>query len=394
MKIPSAGTPLAGGDLLSALSGLWKPLTHAFQDSLASRLSVRTVSLNNSGTTSCYLILKTLASQSSRREVVIPAYTAPSLTLPIRKAGLIPRLCDVSIDSLNLEPSALERVIGPQTLCVMPVHMFGLPCNMDEIRRRVRPYSIVIVEDAASSFGSRLNNRETGTLGDVGFFSFNRGKNLATLAGGCIVTENRDLFDQVEKEKQKLPPLNLISQFKLFVKLVGLAAAVRPTGYTLLYEFVKRYKYTTLHTDFESYQYPDVLAGAGVSLMRHADSLLDSRYRNGLTLTAALNDVNGIRLPVLPPNAYPVYNQFPLLVENPERRTRLVKEIVRKTGVEATTLYPEPLHRIYDMGYPDTPDPFPQATFMAKHLLLIPTHPLMTPNLLAQVAEVIRTEVG
>lgn len=394
MKMPSAGTPLSGGDLLSALGGLWTSLTQAFQDSLTARLGVGTLSLSNSGTTSCYLILKTLASQSARREVVIPAYTAPSLTLPIRKAGLIPRLCDVSIDSLNLSPSALEQVIGPQTLCVMPVHMFGLPCDMDEIRRMVRPYSIKIVEDAASSFGSRLNNRETGTLGDVGFFSFNRGKNLATLAGGCIVTDNRDLFEQIEKEKQQLPSLNLASQLKLFVKLIGLATAVRPTGYTLLYGLVKRYKYTTLHTDFESWQYPDVLAGAGVSLMRHADSLLDSRHRNGLTLTAVLKDVSGIRLPVLPSNAYPVYNQFPLLVEDPERRTRLIEEIARKTGVEATTLYPEPLHRIYDLGYPDTPDPFPQATYMAQHLLLIPTHPLMTPELLTRVAGVIRKESG
>lgn len=394
MKMPSAGTPISWSDLLSALSSLRKPMTQAFQDSLAGRLGVDAVSLSNSGTTACYLILKALANESERREVVIPAYTAPSLILPIRKAQLVPRLCEVSIDSLNLDPSALEHAIGPQTLCVMPVHMFGLPCNMDEVRGLIRPHSIKIVEDAASSFGSKLNNRATGTMGDVGFYSFNRGKNLATLAGGCIVSENRDLFEQIEREKRRLPELSRSSQLKLFVRLLGLAAAVRPTGYTLLYGLIKRYKYTALHTVFESWQYPDVLAGAGVSLMRHADSLLESRHRNGLLLAAALKEVDGIRLPVLPPNVYTVYNQFPLLVEHPERRTRMVEQIARRTGVEATTLYPEPLHHIYDLGYPKTPDPFPQATYIARHLLLIPTHPLMTPELLTRVAGVIRKESG
>lgn len=390
-RIPSAGTPLQASDLFTAFRGLWQPYSPVFQDILKTRLGKPYISLVNSGTTACYIILKVLAGRSSRREVVLPAYTAPSLTLPIRKAGLIPRLCEISLDTFNLDPSHLEQAVGPNTLCVMPVHMFGLPCDMDAVRQAIAGQPVYMVEDAASSFGSKLNQQETGALSEVGFFSFNRGKNLSTLSGGSIVTDDAELFDRIEAERRALPELSRKAQYALFLKLVGLAAAVRPLGYTALYPWVKRYKYTALHTDFVSYQYPGVLAGAGVNLMGRADALFDVRRRHGLFLMEALKDIRGIRLPAILPGACPVFNQFPVLVEDPDHRTRLIDEIMRRTGVEATMLYPDPLHRIYEMGYPRAPDPFPNATFMSCHLLLIPSHPLMTRNTLTRIVEIFQT---
>ncbi|HIG47923.1 MAG TPA: hypothetical protein EYQ20_16385, partial [candidate division Zixibacteria bacterium] len=244
IRIPSAGTLLNSHDLLKALSGLWHHHSHTFQAMLRTRLGKSYIIVVNSGTTACYISLKAIAaSRTSRREVVIPAYTAPSITLPIKKAGLIPRLCEVSLDTLNMDPARLEEVIGPNTLCVMPVHMFGLPCDMDAIRKALPDKEMIILEDAASSFGSKLGNRETGALGDIGFLSFNRGKNLSTMAGGCIATDETLMYEHMEREKQKLPVLGAIDQLKLWLKLIGLSAAVRPIGYTLLYELVKRYKY-------------------------------------------------------------------------------------------------------------------------------------------------------
>jgi perosamine synthetase len=391
LRIPSAGTPLHSHNLLKALSGLWQTHSSAFQTMLSNRLDKPYLTLVNSGTTACYLALKALASRSSRREVVIPAYTAPSITLPIKKAGLLPRLCEVSLDTLNMDPVHLEKAIGPDTLCVMPVHMFGLPCDMDAIRQTLSDKRIPILEDAASSYGSRLGDRETGTMGDIGFISFNRGKNLSTLAGGCILMDDASTYEYVESEKLKLPVLTAIDQLKLWLKLIGLSVAVRPLGYTLLYEFVRRYKYTDLHTDFVSFQYPEVLAGTGVSLINQEADIIRRRHENGRLLHEGLENIKGIQVAQPIDDAYTAYNQFPLILEDPSGRDVLVDDIFRKTGVEATTLYPDPLHHIYDLGYPTEEDPFPNATYVSRRLLLIPTHPLMNPATLIQVADLIRT---
>jgi dTDP-4-amino-4,6-dideoxygalactose transaminase len=89
-----------------------------------------------------------------------------------------------------------------------------------------------------------------------------------------------------------------------------------------------------------------------------------------------------------------VFNQFPVLVENSDCRSEIIRNVLSKTGVEMTTLYPEPLHRIYEMGYSTDPDPFPNATRMARHLLLIPTHPLIKRATLTHVVRIIRSVVS
>lgn len=373
-----------------ATRGLWNHYLDPYRNALCTRLRTPNISVVNSGTTACYITLRALTRRSSRREVVLPAYTAPSLTLPIRKAGLIPRLCDVSPESLNLDPDRLDAVIGPETLCVMPVHMFGLACDMNAVRQVIDGRDIRLVEDAASSFGTTVRGQETGTLGDVGFLSFNRGKNLSTLIGGVVTTSDADLFALIEEERQALPEVDRMSQARLLIKLMALALAVRPIGYTLLYALISRYKYTSLHTDFVSFQFPDVLAGAGLRLLERADALCARRHDNGQFLIQALTGVPGLRLPVTLKDSYPVFNQFPVLIDVPDRRTRIIEHIFQRTGVEATILYPEPLHRIYDdLGASGSEDPFPHATYMARHLLLIPTHPMMDRNTLTRIAATI-----
>ena len=135
-RIPSAGTPLRGLDLVSATSGLWRHYLDRYRTLLQAYLQTPHISLVNSGTTACYITLLALARRSSCREVILPAYTAPSLTLPIRKAGLIPRACEISLETFNLDPNRLEEVLGPDTLCILPVHMFGLASDIEAIRLR------------------------------------------------------------------------------------------------------------------------------------------------------------------------------------------------------------------------------------------------------------------
>lgn len=383
--IPSVGTPIGIRDILQGLSG-----DKDFPDVFRRYTGVRYCYFTNSGTTAFYLILRALKTLSSRRKVVLPAYTAPSLILPVRKAGLKPALAEVSLDTFNLDVDRLEDYVDEDTLCVVPVHMFGLPCDMTGVKEIARSKDAFVVEDAASSLGSELDGRPTGTLGDLGFYSFNRGKNLTTLTGGCVVTDSDRLGDAVGGHWRRLPRPPGISRLLIPAKTVGLALAFRPLGYTLLYPIVARFKYTELHTDFDVFAYTKFQARMGGSLFLRAEEVFRMREENGAFLYDSLSEVEGLKLPKIPPNSRVAFNQFPILLGNKTVRDSLHLRIRKELGLETTLLYPEPIHRIYDLGYEASPDPFPNSTRLARRLLLIPTHPLVRREMLEGVVELIR----
>jgi len=385
LMVPSVGTPIGIRDILQGLSGD-EDLPEVFRR----YTGVKYCYFTNSGTTAFYLILRALRTLSSRREVVLPAYTAPSLILPIRKAGLRPALAEVSLDTFNLDVDRLEDYVDEDTLCVVPVHMFGLPCDMTGVGEIARGKGAFVVEDAASSMGSELNGRPTGTLGDLGFYSFNRGKNLTTLTGGCVVTDSDRLGNAVEGQWRKLPRPPGISRLLIPAKTVGLALAFRPLGYTLLYPIVVRFKYTELHTDFEPLAYTEFQARMGGSLFMRAGEVFRTREENGTFLYNSLSGIEGLKLPRIPPNSKVAFNQFPILLEDEAVRDSLHLRIRKELGLETTLLYPEPIHRIYDLGYDTNRDPFPNSTYLARRLLLIPTHPLVRREMLERVVELIK----
>ncbi len=391
LMVPSVGTPIGIRDIWQGFFGEDLDLVEIFKR----YARVRHCYFVNSGTTAFYLILQALKVLSGRRKVVLPAYTAPSLILPIRKAGLKPALTEVSLETFNIDVELLREYMDEETLCVVPVHMFGLPCDMVGVEEVARSKGAFVVEDAASSLGSELDGRPTGTFGDLGFYSFNRGKNLSTLTGGCIVTHSKGLAQVVEKMFRELPRPSVLSRVLIPAKTAGLALAVRPLGYTLLHSIVARFKYTELHTDFDSFAYTGFQARVGRSLFQQAEEeIFRKREENGIFLHTSLTGVKGIRLPKIQSHSRVVFNQFPLMLEDKTVRDALYRKIRNELKIEATILYPDPIHRIYDLGYDIRQDPFPNATYLAKRLLLIPTHPLIRRELLEQVVDLIKDYVS
>jgi perosamine synthetase len=347
----------------------------------------------NSGTTAFYIILKALKRISNKKEVILPAYTAPSLILPIRKAGLKPVLCDISLKTFNMDIEELQKCINTNTLCIVPVHMFGRPIDMESIKEIARPHSVFIVEDAASSLGTTINEQPTGTLGDAGFYSFNIGKNLSTLSGGCIVTDREDLAEAIVPEHASLLQPGMISKLKIAVKLIVQTFAVRPLFYTLFYDLISKPKYTIPPTDFDTFRYTRIQAGMGLALFRHAVKIFNKRYDHGMFLLEMLGKLKGIRTPELLPDTFPVFNQYPLFFDNEGIKECCFSEI-NKAGIECIKRYPDPIHRIYDLGYDLNKDPFPNATYFAKRLLLIPVHPLMNIEKLSLIVNMIKGSLG
>src|SRR6056297_1043697 len=196
MKMPTAGTPYNLADIFAAICGLFKSgkTTGQFEKKLSDYFQVDHISLVNSGTTACYILLEYLKSQrksEQQTEIIITNYTAPSIILPIKKTGLKCVVVDTSNADFNININKISPKISEKTLAIMPIHMFGIPTDIHTIKDLVGNHDVFILEDGASAIGSRIDNRHNGTIADFGFYSLNRGKNISTLAGG-IITWQKD----------------------------------------------------------------------------------------------------------------------------------------------------------------------------------------------------------
>ncbi len=197
--LPIIGYKISFADVFSGL-GIFSDADpkERFIQEMRSLIAAKHIFYLSSGTAASYLIFEALKRKSSRKDVILPAYTTRHLIFAIRKAGLNPVLCDVEKDGFNMDAEKLFDRLSANTSCVLCVHMFGLPVRgITDLRQRL-PKDIFLIEDAAQAMGGRIMGKHIGTFGDIGFFSLNRGKNLPTYGGSCLVTDNDKLAQELD----------------------------------------------------------------------------------------------------------------------------------------------------------------------------------------------------
>ncbi|HVF11393.1 MAG TPA: DegT/DnrJ/EryC1/StrS family aminotransferase [Abditibacteriaceae bacterium] len=128
-------------------------------------------------------------------EVLVPAYTFISTALAPLAVGAVPILVEVD-ESLTMAPEDLERKITPRTRAIIPVHMNGLPCNMEAIMEIARQHKLTVLEDACQADGGSYRGQRLGSIGDAGAFSFNYFKILTCGEGGALATNNQAVYER------------------------------------------------------------------------------------------------------------------------------------------------------------------------------------------------------
>jgi dTDP-4-amino-4,6-dideoxygalactose transaminase len=140
-----------------------------------------------------FIALKTLGIGQSD-EVILPAHTFIATALAVQNAGARPVLADIHPDTLTIDPLDVERKINNRTRAIIPVHLYGNPCDMTEMMMLAKNYQIPIIEDNAQAHGAEVNGRKTGSIGIINATSFYPTKNLGALGdGGMITTDNDEL---------------------------------------------------------------------------------------------------------------------------------------------------------------------------------------------------------
>lgn len=143
------------------------------------------------------LALKALGVQSGD-EVIVPANTYIATALAVTYVGATPILVDPDINNFNIDPTKIEKVITKRTKAIMPVHLYGQPCDMDPIMEIAKKYNLYVIEDCAQAHGAIYKGKKVGTFGEVSGFSFYPGKNLGALGdAGAIITNDRNIADKI-----------------------------------------------------------------------------------------------------------------------------------------------------------------------------------------------------
>lgn len=143
------------------------------------------------------LLLKALDIKAGD-EVIVPSNTYIATALAVSYVGATPVFVEPNIFTYNINPSKIEEKITPKTRAIMPVHLYGQPCDMNPIMEIANKHKLFVVEDCAQAHGATYKGKKIGTFGDGAAFSFYPGKNLGALGdAGAVVTNNKELADKV-----------------------------------------------------------------------------------------------------------------------------------------------------------------------------------------------------
>lgn len=152
----------------------------------------------NSGTAAIYSALLACDIKPSDN-VIIPAYSFFSAATAVLNVGAKVKFCDVDLETFNIDPENLNEQINKNTKVVILVHIFGNPCDMNQIYECTKNKNIILIEDACQAHGAIYKGKKAGNLGDIAAFSFHISKNLPIAEGGAITTNNLDLRDKAAK---------------------------------------------------------------------------------------------------------------------------------------------------------------------------------------------------
>lgn len=329
----------------------------------------------NSATSGLHLALEALGVGPGDRVVTSP-YTFASTAAVARHLGAEVTFCDVVPGGYNLDPARLAEVLEDtrNVKAVIPVHVGGLPCAMDEILTLARRYGCAIVEDAAHAFPSRLGGSFAGTLGDIGVYSFYATKTITTGDGGMIVTPDARLAKRMGT--MRMHGIDRPVWDRYTSKTASWAYSVVDAGY--------------------KYNLPDLLAAIGREQLKKADRFLAERSEIAGIYGSAFKNLPFVEpTPDGPGHAWHLYSLRLKPGSLRSGRDGFV-EGLREAGV-GTSVHFIPLHTMpyWAQRYDLEPEDYPEALASFQRTVSLPIWQGMGPERARAVARaVVETGAG
>ena len=295
------------------------------------------------GTSAIHLALSSIGLKNDD-EVIVPAFTMIGSVFPIIYCGAKPVLVDAEPDTWNMNVNQIENKIAGKTKAILPVHIYGHPCDMDVILKIAKEYDLYVVEDAAEAHGAEYKGKKAGGISDVGCFSFYANKIITCGEGGMVVTNNPKIAEH--------------------------AVSLRDLS------FSDPKKRTYLHSEVGyNYRMTNLQAAVGLAQFERVDEFIKMRRKNAQLYDEFLKNVLGLKLPIEKDWAKNVYWMYSILVE-PEfglSRDKLMVELGKK-GIETRSFFVpmnnQPVFRNMGLFGDET---YPVAEELSKKGLYLPS---------------------
>ncbi len=284
-------------------------------------------------------------------EVITTAHSAVATALSIRAVGATPIFADID-EFYHINPKSVEQCITPKTKAIIPVHLYGQPCNLSELSKLAVKHKLVIIEDCAQAHGAEYNGKKVGTFGKMGCFSFYPTKNLGAFGdGGAIITDDAFLAEKCRMARN--------------------------------YGQKNRYE----HEVYGINSRLDELQAAILStLLPFLDRNNKKRISIAKIYRRELSGVNQIILPTERPSIKHVYHLF---VIETEKRNELQK-FLEKNGIDALIHYPFPIHK--QKCFSDWKNvSLPITEKKVSQILSLPIHPYLTEKEVVFICQKIKT---
>lgn len=286
----------------------------------------------NSGTSALYASLLALSLKSSD-EVIIPSLTFVATANAVVAAGAKPVFADIREDDYTIDANDIEKKITKNTKVIIPVHIYGHTAEMTLIRELASKHSLYVIEDACQSLGSIYKGKHTGTLSDLGCYSFYPSKVLTSGEGGAIVTNNKELADKIKMIRNH----GMLEGYD--TRILGM-----------------------------NLRMGEINAAIAIAQMHKLEMMLEARRDNAYTLNAILDG----RVKIPKENSDRRYNWYlySILVNDRDYIQKRLNEL----GIGASIYYRIPVHKT---PFYDNKIRLPVTEYVSEHILSLPIHPLV-----------------
>lgn len=355
----------------------WKEIfTYLFSNISRSPLSIDDLKpyLLNSGTSAlAYLLMKLKPINLSKNEVIIPAYTCPTLAAAIIKSGLKPVICDISLSDFSLLIEDLQIKINEKTLAIIQVELFGILPENEKVREIVDQNKLIFIGDAAQSLGNYLNNNKLlqSQKYDFLIFSTGRGKPINLLHGGGLFVLN-DRYLSLDMDVIKIQELNLQEKLKSFMEILFYKIFLHPRLYNIprSLPFLNLGK-TELSLNIVIKSYNKKLKYLFNSMVNRYTQISTVRLKAKEMYLKLISKYSSFLLPVQISEKHELI-RFPVLFSDAGKRDLVMKEL-ELAGIGATGLYPFPLNNQPGLESYQL-DACTNASLIADNILTLPIH--------------------
>lgn len=339
------------------------PLADEFERKISDFIGSKYCVTFNSGTSALHSILLAYGIKE-KDEVIVPSFTFIATANAPLFVGAKPVFADIEQRTFGLDPEDVKEKITKKTKAIIPVHFGGSPCFINELNDIAEDHNLILIEDAAESFGGMVNNQKLGTFGDSAMFSFCQNKIITTGDGGCIVSNSKEIYEKL--------------------KLIRSHGRQETSNYFSSTEYMD---YVTLGYNF---RISDITAALGVSQINKVHKIIEMRRTNADYLTNRLSSIDEIIVLNPPENYFHVYQMYTIRVIGGARsRNDLMKYLSEKGIGTKVYFYPVHLTHYYRSKFGYKGGELPCTEEMSHQVLSLPMFPTIANEEMDYIAETI-----